>query len=151
MVFVFCINFITLQLSTLRTDSLLTLITSSFRLASMNQNFDFRKKIEIYFFTTLTFIAIVYGIWRAYPLVAGPSININYPHDGDIVSSTTFQVSGKVSRVKNILLQGRPIPIDKKGNFTEILVAQFPYTPIVITATDFYDKTVTKTLNVVPK
>jgi hypothetical protein len=117
----------------------------------MSPIFDLRKQLEMYLFGTLLIIAILYGGWRAYPLIAGPHITINSPSDGETVSSTTFQISGRVSRVKNIEIQGRPIPIDKDGNFTEILVAQAPYTNIIIYATDFYDKTVLKTLRVVPK
>lgn len=89
-------------------------------------------------------------MFKAYPLVSGPSITIYNPHEGDIVASTTFEVSGKVSKVKEITLQGRPIPIGTDGHFAEILLAQKPYTILVITATDFYGKTITKTLRVAP-
>jgi hypothetical protein len=117
----------------------------------MSPVFDLRKQLELYFFGGLVIVAILYGGWRAYPLLSGPEITILSPHNGDIVASTTFQVLGRVSHVKNISLQGRPIPVDKEGNFAEIIVAQSPYTVIVITATDFYDKTVTKTLQVTPR
>ncbi|MCF7843987.1 hypothetical protein K9M47_03775 [Candidatus Gracilibacteria bacterium] len=113
--------------------------------------FDLRKQLEIYFFSILIIVSVVYGGWEAYPLLAGPHITISTPHDGDIVASTTFQISGVVSRVKNIEIQGRVIPIDKDGNFNEILIAQPPYTTIIVNATDFYDKTITKTLKVIPK
>lgn len=117
----------------------------------MSPIFDLRKQLEIYTFAILITTAIAYGGWRAYPLIAGPHITIYSPQDGSIVSSTTFQISGRVSRVKNIEIQGRPIPIDKEGNFAEILVAHAPYTIITITATDFYDKTITKILHVIPE
>lgn len=117
----------------------------------MSPLFDLRKQLEMYIFGILIITAILYGGWRAYPLLVGPHININTPQDGDTVASTTFQISGRVSRVKNIEIQGRPIPIDKEGNFNEVLVAQYPYTIIVINAIDFYDKTITKTLKVIPK
>lgn len=117
----------------------------------MSPAFDLRKQLEIYTFAILLITAIVYGGWRAYPLIAGPHITISSPQDGAVVSSSTFQISGRVSRVKNIEIQGRSIPIDKEGNFVEILVAQSPYTIITVTATDFYDKTITKILHVIPK
>lgn len=117
----------------------------------MSPVFDLRKQLEIYLFGILIITAITYGGWKAYPLLAGPHILINSPHDGDMVASTTFQISGRVSRVKNIEIQGRSIPIDKEGNFTEILTAQYPYTIIIINAVDLYDKTITKTLRVIPK
>lgn len=116
----------------------------------MTPLFDLRKQLEIYFIVTLVVISLLYGGWRAYPLIIGPRITIISPKDGDTVSAGTFTVSGRVSHVKNIELQGRPIPIDKDGNFSEILVAQPPETIITLYATDFYDKSITKVMRVLP-
>lgn len=113
--------------------------------------FDLRKQLELYIFGSLLFISFIYGMWRAYPLIAGPHITINSPYDNEIVSSSTFQISGRVSRVKDIAVQGRSIPIDKEGNFSEILISQSPLTIITLTATDFYNKTITKVIRVVPR
>ncbi len=113
--------------------------------------YDLRKKIEIYGIAILIIIALCYGGFKAYPLLIGPKVTIYNPHDGDIVPKTTFELSGQVSRVKEITLQGRPIPIGTDGHFTEILTAQAPYTILVITATDFYGKMITKTLRVIPE
>lgn len=113
--------------------------------------YDLRRKLEIYGFGALLAISLSYGGFKAYPLIIGPTITIYNPHDGDTVSKTTFEISGQVSRVKEITIQGRPVPIGTDGHFTEILMAQQPYTIIVITATDFYEKTITKTLRVIPE
>lgn len=112
--------------------------------------FDFRKQLEKYLLLTLLLTSFSYGVWRAYSLITGPHITITYPHDNDTVSSSTFKISGRVSSVKNISIQGRSIPIDKEGNFNEILVAMSPYTIITLHATDAYGKTITKVLRVVP-
>lgn len=113
--------------------------------------YDLRKKLEVYGIILLVSVALCYGGFKAYPLILGPTITIYNPHDSDTVPKTTFEISGHVSRVKEITIQGRPIPIGTDGHFTEILMAQAPYTIIVITATDFYGKTITKTLRVVPE
>jgi hypothetical protein len=113
--------------------------------------YDLRKKLETYGILLLICIALGYGIFKAYPLVAGPTITIYNPHDGDTVKKTIFELSGQVSRVKEITIQGRPIPIGTDGHFTEVITAQAPYTIIVITATDFYGKSITKTLRVIPE
>ena len=117
----------------------------------MLEHYDVRKKLEFYFIGGLLIISLLYGGWRGYPLVAGPSVTIYNPHDGDTVASTTFELSGKATRVKEITVQGRLIPISTDGHFTEILVADKPYTILVVRATDFYGATVTKTLRVIPK
>ena len=117
----------------------------------MFENNNLRKKIEKYSILLLVLISLGYGVFRLYPLVAGPAVTIYAPKDGDTVASTTFEVSGRVSRVKEITLQGRSIPIGTDGNFAELLMAQSPYTIVVITATDFYGKSITKTFRVIPE
>jgi hypothetical protein len=117
----------------------------------MLEHYDIRKKIEISLVIILICISFLYGGFKAYPLIVGPTITIYNPHDGDLVPSTTFELSGQVSRVKEITVQGRPIPIGTDGHFTEILLAQPPFTIIVITATDFYGATITKTIRVTPE
>jgi hypothetical protein len=117
----------------------------------MLEPYDNRKKIELLLVGLLLLAIVTYGFIRAYPLLRGPSIVIYYPHDGDVVASTTFEISGKVSHVKEISIQGRLIPIDTEGRFREILVAMPPYTILTLLATDFYGKTVTQTIRVVPQ
>lgn len=117
----------------------------------MFEHYDIHKKIEFYLVALLILLSLCYGGFKAYPLVVGPRIAIYNPHDGDMVASTTFELSGQVTRVKEVTVQGRSIPIGTDGNFTEILMAQSPYTTIVITAVDFYGATETKTLRVIPQ
>jgi hypothetical protein len=112
---------------------------------------DSRKRIEKIILISLLSFGIVYGVTRAMPLLLGPSIEVYYPNDGDYVATSSFEISGQVSRVKEITLQGRPIPIDTGGHFRERLVASPPYTILVLTATDFYGKTVTKTIHIIPQ
>lgn len=117
----------------------------------MTPYYDLRKRIEVGLLIALVVITVVYGMFRAYPLVAGPSIDIYSPADGDYVASTTFEVSGQVKRANIITLQGRPITIDTEGHFTETLVAQAPYTILVLVATDSYGESVSKTIRVIPQ
>jgi hypothetical protein len=112
---------------------------------------DLRKKIELYSIILLVVLSVGYGLFRAYPLLEGPEITIYSPEEGDKVSNKTFELSGKVSRVKEVTIQGRPIPIGTDGHFTETLIADSPYTILILTATDYYGKTITKTLRVSPE
>lgn len=112
---------------------------------------DLRKQLEFYLVGILVLIAITYGLFRAYPLLAGPNITVHSPKDGENVASTTFQISGTVLRAKEITIQGRPITTDTDGKFNETLVPQYPYTLIILEAKDSYGNTKTKNLRVVPK
>lgn len=116
----------------------------------MTPYYDLRKRLELLLIVGLVFIALAYGAFRAYPLIAGPSIEVYSPASGDYVASSTFEVSGQVKRANIITLQGKPITIDTDGHFSETLVAQFPYTILVLVATDQYGETVTKTIHVTP-
>lgn len=117
----------------------------------MLEHEDTGKRIEKIFLGILVVLALAYGGFRAYPLILGPSLVVYYPNDGDIVASSSFEVSGRVSKVKEITIQGRPIAIDQDGHFKEILVAAPPYTILVLTATDFYGTSITKTVRVIPQ
>lgn len=117
----------------------------------MTPFYDLRKQIELFLAGLLILIAILYGGFRAYPLLAGPKITIYSPKDGETVASSTFQITGVVTRIKEITIQGRPITIDTEGHFSETLIPQEPYTIIVLTATDNYGAKITKTLRVIPR
>jgi hypothetical protein len=117
----------------------------------MIEHRDLRRQLEIILLIVVILTAIIYGAWKAYPLISGPSITVLSPLPNEEVATTTFLISGKVARVKEITLQGRIIPIDTEGHFNELLVVQAPYTTIILTATDFYGKTITKTMQVFPK
>lgn len=117
----------------------------------MTDHYDIRKKVELYSVVFLIILAITYGGFRAYPLIRGPQITVYSPNEGDTVASTTFEVSGKVTRVKEITIQGRQIPVDEEGHFKELLVADTPYTIIIMTAMDSYGKRITKRVQVVSK
>jgi hypothetical protein len=117
----------------------------------MLEHDDIRKKAEKYFLIGIVLLTLAYGLFRAYPLLLGPRITLYYPNEGDSVASTSFEVSGHVDKVKEITLQGRPIPIDTDGHFKEIITASSPFTTIVLTAVDFYGKEITKVVRVIPQ
>lgn len=112
---------------------------------------DLRKQLELALLGLLVIASLSYGAFRAYPLIAGPTIAVYNPQDGDYVASTTFEISGIVKRANVITLQGKPITIDTEGHFRETLVAHAPYTILVLVATDAYGETVSKTLRVIPQ
>ncbi len=113
--------------------------------------YDQRTRVQRFLIALFFVLVLIYGGFRAYPLIAGPSLEIIYPQDGDTVASTTFQVLGVATRIKEITLQGKAITIDEGGRFNETLVSYYPYTILVITATDSYGATITKTIRVIPE
>jgi len=110
-----------------------------------------RNKITRWSVLILFIIVVGYGIFRIYPFLLGPSITLYAPQNGDEVGASTFEVSGKVIRAKEIRLQGRPITIDTDGVFKETLVTHAPYTILVLEAEDAYGKKEQVELRVSPK
>jgi hypothetical protein len=110
-----------------------------------------RSKINKWSLIILILIIFIYGLFRIYPFIVGPVITLNSPYDGQVIPDATFLVTGKVTRAKVITLQGRPITIDKEGNFKETLVTHSPYTILVLEAEDVYGKRVKKIVNVQPE
>lgn len=109
------------------------------------------KKIKNYILFSLAIIIVCYSLFRLYPIVLGPTINITSPQYGESVSTSTFIVTGIVKRAKEVKIEDRSILIDQNGNFSQNFVFVYPYTILNISATDSWGRTVTKKLLVTPK
>ena len=109
-----------------------------------------RNKIIRYALILLVCVVVGYGLFRVYPIFMGPVITLYTPKNGDRVASSTFLVSGKVERAKEIKVQGRPISINTEGLFNETLAVHAPYTILVIEASDAYGKKIRKVLQISP-
>lgn len=110
-----------------------------------------RKKINLLAVFFLIVTPLLYGAFRIYPLLRGPTVVVAYPYDGATVSSSTFVVKGTAERASTLLLQGKPITINEQGVFSETLVASTPYTILILVATDKYGTSATTTLRVIHK
>lgn len=114
----------------------------------MNPKSSIRENIKIYAFIALLLIIFIYFIFKIFNFIYGPIITIYSPKPGEIVKSDTFNVVGNVKNARNIYLNGKEITIDENGDFKEEIISKYPYTLIVINATDKYEKTREKTFDV---
>jgi hypothetical protein len=109
------------------------------------------KKIKNYILFSLSVIIICYSLFRLYPILRGPTIEIISPKYGEAVSTSTFEMIGIVKRAKEVKIEDRQILIDQEGNFRQNFVFVYPYTILNISATDSWGRTVNKQLLVTPK
>ena len=67
-----------------------------------------------------------------------------------IINVYHLKEESKIDRksARNIYLNGKEITIDENGDFKEEIISKYPYTLIVINATDKYEKTREKTFDV---
>lgn len=100
---------------------------------------------------TIALVVILYTISRFYTFLAGPSIHISSPQNGDTVSERLLNISASTTLISFITLNDRQIFIDQKGDLFEQLLLQDGYNIISIKATDRFGRKVEKRLEVVYK
>jgi hypothetical protein len=108
----------------------------------------FRTRLITTFFGFLVITVVVYGLFRTYPFLTGPKVEITTPHEGETIYEKQFTVSGKTTRAKEVIINGRIVPIDQEGSFSQTFLTRDPYTILVVQVSDKYGKRVIKTLQV---
>jgi hypothetical protein len=98
----------------------------------------------------LLVLFVMYAMTKAFPYLKGPEVTVLTPKDGASVGTSTFLITGKALRVKELYLSGKSITIDPDGNFSETFVSYSPYTILVVEAVDRHNKRSLQTLTVTP-
>ncbi len=80
------------------------------------------KTIKFSFITLTAVVIIFLVIFQTRKLVTGPKIEIISPKNGQIFSSSTIVIEGKIINATETKLNDRPIFIDRDGNFKEIII-----------------------------
>lgn len=81
-------------------------------------------------------LILIYAFFRSYDLVFGVKIkNINILN-GETMTASVINISGNAKNAINLVLNGREIPIDKKGDFSEKIALLPGYNIINIEARD---------------
>lgn len=96
-------------------------------------------------------VVVIYSGFVLDDFVRGPRIIIESPADMLATSTRVLAVSGRAVHINNLSLNGAPIPFDLKGNFRETILLANGYNRITISATDRYDRTVEKVLELTLK
>jgi len=94
-------------------------------------------------------IIIGYGLWQSRELIAGPVISVESPTNGGVVSDTNVTLSGQVTNVSYITLNGRQIYADTDGSISEPLLLAEGYNVIQLTGTDKFGRTERRTIELV--
>ena len=100
----------------------------------MNQ--DAKKILKISFISVLFLFIIVYAFFRSKDLIFGVKIkNVNIV-DGSKVTNNVMEITGNAKNATNLILDGRVISVDQKGNFDETITLLSGYNIINIKAQD---------------
>ncbi len=90
-----------------------------------------------------------YAYFQSRGIIAGPTITLLNPHDGDEIFTPLLHVRGKVERAKELTLDGRGIFVDLSGNFDEQLLLFPGYNIIELAAKDADGREERKTVGVI--
>ena len=95
---------------------------------------------------------LLYFIYRTFQAYfSGPNITVTEPADYSAFSTSTATISGTAQRVQDIMLDGRSIIIDNKGNFSETILLVPGYNIETIAAHDQFGHMTQKRLELVYK
>jgi len=101
-----------------------------------------------YLIAIVLFILIGYGLFEAWPLIAGPSLSIESPQNEQTYPDGIVTVSGRASRIALLTLNGAGVLHDKDGVFATTLT--FPHGESILTfvATDRFGRKVSATRSI---
>ncbi len=84
-----------------------------------------RKIIFVLLLTSFSTIVIVYGVYKATPIILGPGVEITSVKNGEIVNGTNVTIKGNVLRAKSLYINNIPTTFDENGSF-ETKLAIYP-------------------------
>lgn len=91
-------------------------------------------------------IILGYASFQFQDWLAGPTIQITSPQDGQTVTDPVVRLTGSAERIAYLRLNGRQIYTDPEGSFDEQLVLSEGYNIITLSAEDKFNRTTEKQL-----
>lgn len=98
-----------------------------------------------YFIAVALTVLVVYGLIKAWPLLAGPSISVISPVDNASYENGIVVVSGRAIRAAEFSIDGMPVLREKDGSFSSTLSFPRGNSTLTFVATDRFGKTRTAT------
>lgn len=96
-------------------------------------------------------LILSYILFETSDMLMGPIITISEPLNGSSVESGVIPIKGQAKNVSSLTVNGRPIPIEEKGDFYSILILSEGYNVINIEASDKINNKIKKRIEVVAK
>lgn len=85
-------------------------------------------------------ILVLYGGFKAVPILSGPSIALTSPANNEAFDSGIVTVKGVATHTENLYLNGAILPIDAEGRFSTSLTLPHGGAILSLTATDRFGK-----------
>ena len=104
---------------------------------------------KILFIVAFSVFIVLYFIFNFRIFIAGPSIVVTSPQNGQVVDKELIEITGKAQNTNFISLNDRPIFVDNQGNFKEFLLLSAGYNIIVIKAQDKFERKISKNIEII--
>ncbi|MBX4215742.1 hypothetical protein KW797_02245 [Candidatus Parcubacteria bacterium] len=101
---------------------------------------DIRRLFQIALVALLAIAIISYAYLKTRDLIQGPSITVSTPKDGESVARARITIAGTTKNLSRLDVNGRQIPVDQEGGFSEELVVPEGYTILSVEGTDRFGK-----------
>lgn len=95
-----------------------------------------------YLIVAVLLISASYGLTRAWPLIAGPTLSITSPADTASFPDGIVTVSGRAARATTLTLDGAPLLRQEDGSFSSTLTFPRGSSILTIVAADRLGRTV---------
>lgn len=101
-----------------------------------------------YLIGAVLLVGVGYGLFEAWPLLAGPTLIVESPLDNAAFPDGMVSVRGRAMRAALLTLDGAPLLHDQNGGFSSTLT--FPRGGSILTfvVTDRFGRKVTATRNI---
>lgn len=96
------------------------------------------------FVVLVVLVVLVYGLFEARQLIAGPTITIASPKDGSATSSPAIIIEGVARNISFLTINDAPAYTDEEGRFYEVLTPPPGYTMVTVAASDRFGREVRK-------
>lgn len=101
------------------------------------------------FFIILSVVAVVlYGLFEARRLLAGPSITITSPTAGAAVAEPLVRIAGEAHNIAFLTINDKPAFTDEEGRFELLLTPPAGYTVFTVAATDRFGRSIEKQVSI---
>ncbi len=117
----------------------------------MTDRYKTQKSLKILTIVFVLLLLLGYTGYEIQKVATGPKITVLYPENGALVSTSTLEIVGIASNIKDISLDDRKIYIDEKGNFKEQILLSYGYNTIVLRAEDKFERKTEKRIEVIYK
>lgn len=101
-----------------------------------------------YLIAAVLIILIGYGLFKAWPLLAGPSLSVESPIENGSYPGGIVAVRGIAERATTFTINGSPVMHDQNGAFSSTLTFPRGGSILTLVATDRFGRTVTATRSI---